>query len=192
MAAPTKFSNGCQSDNFDPRRSAYGPFESLCPKFSETHAGKVSIFKIVGARPLRSQVIRKSCTQNSCFFRQFLSENALSRPSRPFFTHSVIHIQKAEHLTIPKIRLKLHFRHHVKRQICGDALQLIWRVDLKCYRKHFSNWTWSESLHFTFYILQAHTWCLSPAPLAVPAPNFQADIQKSQRLHFCIGIGIGV
>ena len=66
MAAPKKFSNGCQSDNFDPRRSAYGPFESLCPKFSETHAGKVSIFKIVGARPLRSQVIRKSCRPKRC------------------------------------------------------------------------------------------------------------------------------
>ena len=53
---PKKFSNGCQSDNFDPRTFAYGSSESLCPKFSETHAEKVSIFKIVGARPLRSQV----------------------------------------------------------------------------------------------------------------------------------------
>ena len=67
IAAPKKISNGCQSDNFDPRRSVYGPFESLCPKFSETHAGKVSIFKIVGARPLRSQVIRKSCRLKRCF-----------------------------------------------------------------------------------------------------------------------------
>ena len=122
---PKKISNGCQSDNFDPRTFAYGSSESLCPKFSETHAGKVSIFKIVGARPLRSQVIRKFCRQNRCFFGIFFRENALSRPNRPFLTHSVIHIRKAEHLTIQKIRLKFDFRHHVKRQICGDALQLI-------------------------------------------------------------------
>ena len=59
IAAPKKFSNGCQSDNFDPRTFSYGSSESLCPKFSEPHAEKVSIFKIVGARPLQSQVIQK-------------------------------------------------------------------------------------------------------------------------------------
>ena len=52
-----KNSTGCHSDNFDPRTSAYGSFESLCPKFSETHVEMVSIIKIVGASPLRSQVI---------------------------------------------------------------------------------------------------------------------------------------
>ena len=64
IATPKNFSNGCQSDNFDPRTFAYGSSESLCPKFSETHAEKVSIFKIVGASPLQSQVIQKSCRQN--------------------------------------------------------------------------------------------------------------------------------
>merc|ERR1712105_532772 len=59
-----KISNGCQSDNFDARRSAHGSSESKWPKFSETHAEKVSIFKIVGASPLQSQVIQKSCRQN--------------------------------------------------------------------------------------------------------------------------------
>ena len=54
---PKKISIGCQSDNFDPRRSAHGSSESLCPKFSETHVEMVSIFKILGASPLRSQVI---------------------------------------------------------------------------------------------------------------------------------------
>ena len=121
VTAPKKFSNGCQLDNFDPRRSAYGPYESLCPKFSETHAGKVSIFKIVGARPLRSQVIPICVTQNSCFFGTFL-EKIL------FLTHfdqsnppHDRHIRKAVHLRIPKIRLKFDFRHPMERQIFGDG-----------------------------------------------------------------------
>jgi len=67
IAAPKKISNGCQSDNFDARRSAHGSSESSCPKFSETHAEKVSIFKIVGASPLQSQVIQNRVHQNSCF-----------------------------------------------------------------------------------------------------------------------------
>ena len=61
------------------------------------------------------------CHLKKLFFRHFLRENALSRPNRPFFTHSVIHIQKAVHLRIQKIRLKFHFRHPVKRQIFGDG-----------------------------------------------------------------------
>ena len=91
IAPPKKFSNGCQSDNFDPRRSAYGPFESLCPKFSETHAGKVSIFKIVGARPLRSQVIRKSCRLKRCFFGNFW-EKMLSHGQTVHFLPIVLYI----------------------------------------------------------------------------------------------------
>ena len=71
IAPPKNFSNGCQSDNFDPRTFAYGSSESLCPKFSETHAEKVSIFKIVGASPLQSQVIQKSCRQNRWFLGIF-------------------------------------------------------------------------------------------------------------------------
>jgi hypothetical protein len=65
IAAPKKISSGCQSDNFDPRRSAY-----------------CSHGQTVDFRP-----------------------------------HSVIHIRKAEHLTIPKIRFKVNFRHPMKRQI---------------------------------------------------------------------------
>ena len=90
IAAPKKISNGCQSDNFDPRTSAYGPFESLCPKFSETHAGKVSIFKIVGARPLRSQVIRKSCRPKRCFFGNFWEKMLSHGQTVHFWPHSVI------------------------------------------------------------------------------------------------------
>ena len=67
VSAPKKISNGCQSDNFDPRRPAHGSSESLCPKFSEGHVEKVLIFKIVGASPLRSQVIQNRVHQNSCF-----------------------------------------------------------------------------------------------------------------------------
>ena len=66
-----KFSSGCQSDNFDPRRSAYGSSESLCPVFFKTHAKKVIIFKIVGASPLQSQVIQICVTQNRCFLGTF-------------------------------------------------------------------------------------------------------------------------
>ena len=117
-----KISTGCHSDNFDPRTSAYGPFESLCPKFSETHAGKVSIFKIVGARPLRIQVIRKSCRLKRCFFGNFWEKMLSHGQTVHFWPHSVTHIQKAEHLRIPKIRLKFHFRHPVERQIFGDGV----------------------------------------------------------------------
>ena len=67
VSAPKKFSNGCQSDNFDRRRSAHGSSERSCPVFFETPVKNVIIFKIVGASPLRSQVIQKSCRQNSCF-----------------------------------------------------------------------------------------------------------------------------
>ena len=52
IAAPKKISSGCQSDNFDPRRSAHGSSESLCPKFSEAHVEKALIYKIGGASPL--------------------------------------------------------------------------------------------------------------------------------------------
>ena len=122
IAAPKNFSNGCQSDNFDPRTFAYGSSESLCPKFSETHAGKVSIFKIVGARPLRSQVIRKSCRLKRCFFGIFWEKMLSHGQTVHFWPHSVTHIQKAEHLRIPKIRLKFDFRHPVERQIFGDGV----------------------------------------------------------------------
>ena len=131
-----KFSTGCHSDNFDPRTSAYGSFESLCPKFSKTHVKKVSISKIVGARPLRSQLIQNREPQKRCFFGIFWEKMLSHGQTVHFWPHSVIHIRKAEHLRIPKIRLKFDFRHHVKRQICGDALQLIWRVILKRYHMY--------------------------------------------------------
>ena len=38
-----------------------------------------------------------------------------------FRPHSVIHHQKAEHQRIPKFRLKVNFRHPMKRQIFGDT-----------------------------------------------------------------------
>ena len=138
VSTSKKFSTGCQSDNFDPRTSAYGPYESLCPKFSETHAGKVSIFKIVGARPLRSQVIRKSCTQNSCFFGIFWEKMLSHGQTVHFWPHSVTHIRKAVHLRIPKIRFEVHFRHPMTRQNFRDAVAqkcnpyLIWCHTLLC------------------------------------------------------------
>ena len=65
IAALKKFSNGCQSDNFDPRSSAYGSSESLCPKFFETHAEKVSINKIVGQTVHFWPHILKACEWGS-------------------------------------------------------------------------------------------------------------------------------
>ena len=56
---------------FDFLNRTNGSSESSCPKFSETHAEKVSIFKIVGASPLQSQVIQKSCRQNRWFLGIF-------------------------------------------------------------------------------------------------------------------------
>ena len=38
-----------------------------------------------------------------------------------FRPHSVLHIRKAEHLRIPKFRLKVNFRHPMKRKIFGDT-----------------------------------------------------------------------
>ena len=38
-----------------------------------------------------------------------------------FWRHSVLHIRKAEHLRIPNFRLKVNFRHPMKRQIFGDT-----------------------------------------------------------------------
>ena len=38
-----------------------------------------------------------------------------------FRPHSVIHIRKAVNLRIQEIRLKVNFRHPVKRQIFGDT-----------------------------------------------------------------------
>merc|ERR1711894_87902 len=67
LSTPKKISSGCQSDNFDPRRPAHGSSESLCSILSEGHVEKVLIFKIVGASPLRSQVIQNRVHQNSCF-----------------------------------------------------------------------------------------------------------------------------
>ena len=69
-----KISNGRQSDNFGPRGDAYGPSESLCPKFSETPLRKSKIFKIEGVMPLQSQVIPICVPQKRCFFGTFLEK----------------------------------------------------------------------------------------------------------------------
>ena len=94
-----KISTGCHSDNFDPRTSAYGPYESLCPKFSETYAGKVSISKIVGARPPRSQLIQNREHLKRCFFGTFLEKILfLTHFDQSNHPHDR-HIRKAVHLS---------------------------------------------------------------------------------------------
>ena len=121
LCPSVKNSNGRQSDNFGPRGDAYGPSESLCPKFSETPLRKSKIFKIEGVMPLQSQVIPICVTQNSCFFGIFWEKMLSHGQTVHFWPHSVTHIQKAVHLRIQKIRLKFDFRHPVERQIFGDG-----------------------------------------------------------------------
>ncbi len=77
VSTPKKISAGCQSVNFDPRRSAYGSSESFCPIFFKTPAKKVIIFKNVGASPLQSQVIQNLATQKRCFLGTFFEKIAI-------------------------------------------------------------------------------------------------------------------
>ena len=120
-----KISNGRQSDNFDPRRSAYGPSESLCPKFSETPLRKSKIFKIEGVMPLQSQVIPICVPQKRCFFGTFL-EKIL------FLTHFVQsnhphdrHIRKAVHLSFLHVPQLESFLELAGRQNFANA----WRQE---------------------------------------------------------------
>ena len=152
-----KISNGRQSDNFDPRTSAYGPYESLCPKFSKTPLRKSKIFKIEGVMPLQSQVIPICVTQNSCFFGIFWEKMLSHGQTVHFWPHSVIHIQKAVHLRIQKIRLKFDFRHPVERQIFGDGdgLDPALILALCKYDNHFRNETskrWRDSIGFSINV----------------------------------------
>ena len=48
-----------------------------------------------------------------------------------FRPHSVIHLRKAEHLRIPKFRLKVNFLHSMKRQIFYDTSGMIFFTILK-------------------------------------------------------------
>ena len=89
--------------------------------FFKTPVKKVKIFKIVGASPLQSQVIRKSCRQNRWFSGTFWEKMLSHGQTVHFRPHSVIHHQKAEHHSIPKFRLKVNFRHPMKRQNFGDT-----------------------------------------------------------------------
>ena len=98
-----KNSNGRQSDNFGPRRSAYGPSESLCPKFSKTHLRKVSVFKIVGATPLQSQVIQICVRQKCCFFGTFLEKILFWSTSAKYTPTHDIHQRKAVHVSVPHV-----------------------------------------------------------------------------------------
>ena len=98
IAPPTKFSNGCQSDNFDPRRSAHGSSKSLCPNFFETHVRCSQSLKL-WVLDLSKVRWSKNLALKIAVFRHFLRKNALSRPNRPFWPQSVIHILKPVHLS---------------------------------------------------------------------------------------------
>ena len=108
--------------------SAHGSSESLCPKFFETHVEMVSIFKIVGASPLRSQVIPKSCRLKRCFLGIFW-EKMLSHGQT---VHFWPHIRKAVHLRDKMSYLEAVLVHPVRRQICGDTIELIFSSILIC------------------------------------------------------------
>ena len=55
----------------------------------------------------------------SAFFERKCSLTAKPSIFDPIVLY--VHIRKAEHLTIQKIRLKFYFRHPVERQIFGDG-----------------------------------------------------------------------
>ena len=107
LCPSVKNSNGRQSDNFGPRRSAYGPSESLCPKFSKTHLRKVSIVKIMGATPLQSQVIQICVPQKRCLSAVFLEKilflTHFEQIFPPWYTLYIIHQRKDVHLSVPHV-----------------------------------------------------------------------------------------
>ena len=122
VSAPKKISNGCQSDNFDRRRSAHGSSESKWPIFFKTPVKKVIIFKIVGASPLQSQVIRKSCRQNRWFSGTFWEKILSHGQTVHFRPHSVIYHLKAMHHSFKMSYLEPILVHPVRRQNFGDAV----------------------------------------------------------------------
>ena len=116
-----KISNGRQSDNFGLRGDAYGPSESLYPKFSKTPLRKSKIFKIEGVMPLQSQVIPICVPQKRCFFGTFL-EKIL------FLTHfdqsnhpNDRHIRKAVHLSFLHVPQHKSFFEPAGRQNFANA-----------------------------------------------------------------------
>ena len=139
-----KISSGWQSDNFDPRRSAYGSSESLCPIFFKTPAKKVIIFKIVGASPLQSQVIQNLDTQKRCFLGTFFEKMAIfthfDQTNPPHETHR----WKAVHLSFPGARRKISFLRPVSRENFANALGQTCIHDLRLCR--------NETAHLLIFI----------------------------------------
>ena len=131
-----KNSSGCQSDNIDPRRSAYGSSESFCPIFFKTPAEKVIIFKNVGASPLQSQVIQNLDTQKRCFLGTFFEKRAIfthfDQTNPPHDTHR----WKAVHLSFPGARRKISFLRPVSRENFANALGQTCIHDLRLRLKH--------------------------------------------------------
>ena len=84
---------------------------------------KVTIFKIVGASPLQSQVIQNCVTQNRCFLSTFFEKMAIlthfdQMKPPPHDTHR----WKAVHLTFPGARRKISFLRPVSRENFANAL----------------------------------------------------------------------
>ena len=64
--------------------------------------------------PLRPHFLRK---YDEIYYQNCHSEYKKLSLTAKLSTLDPIHIRKAEHLTIPKIRLKVNFQHPMKRQI---------------------------------------------------------------------------
>ena len=89
-----KISSGCQSDNFDPRRSAYGSSESLCPKFFNIKL----LFIIIISSLLRSVInlcivctFCLHCFSKACFTEQFICIGEHFQTKRFLIKHSSAH-----------------------------------------------------------------------------------------------------
>ena len=91
LCPSVKNSNGRQSDNFGPRRSAYGPSESLCPKFSKTHLRKVSIFKMWVLHPSKVRWSRFVSLKNAVFSELFWRKSFFD-PLQPSIPPPMIYI----------------------------------------------------------------------------------------------------
>ena len=111
-----KISNGRQSDNFGPRGDAYGPSESLCPKFSETPLRKLNFFKIEGVMPLQSQVFPICVPQKRCFSALFWRKYFFLTHFGQIYPPHDIHQGKAVHLSVLHLSQQLSFFEPAGRQ----------------------------------------------------------------------------
>ena len=100
---------------------------------------KVIIFKIVGASPLQSQVIRKSCRQNRWFSGTFWEKMLSHGQTVHFRPHSVIYHLKAMHHSFKMSYLEPILVHPVRRQnFAGKSDSTFYNIwDLVVYKYQY-------------------------------------------------------